>query len=228
MQFVIEPPNDSGDCTKPIDQSTSAATKERINAFIKWKRAQINASNLTEFLSYSNSTKAEDDSCARVHVKKPDSSCSIQRAVVENWEGPLDRATTKGQDSEASDPMTKHLVLPSCKLQQQKDQHLLEDRMQTIEQHMHIEQSDTNPNCQMMLQRIKRVEDKIIEIETKYPFLAAYHFNYEQQQPPANERTSQEPKSKAAVATSAKAKSAKVIQDETYNKLVRIKRSMVG
>jgi hypothetical protein len=206
--------------TKETDESTPSSTKERIKAFIKWKRAQINASNLTEFLT----TTAEADSCARLRAKKPNSSCSIQRAVVENWEGPLDRATSSSKatiDSEAEDPMTRHLVTSLAKAQPMQEEALIQERMQTIEQHMQIPQTSQNED---LWQRVKRVEDKIIEIETKYPFLAAYHFNYEQPQA-QSQISSQESKAKSA---SSKAKNAKIIQDETYNKLVRIKRSLVG
>lgn len=75
----------------------STVLLDRIKKFVDWKRDQINRSNLKEFFD-----SKESDSCARLALRKMNRSTQIKTAVVENWEGPLEKSILRSDVTENS------------------------------------------------------------------------------------------------------------------------------
>lgn len=213
--------------TEQLSACQSSFTQEQISQFIGWKRKQINESNLVEFLG--TSTLPQTNSCSRLDSKKINRSCQIKTAVVENWEGPLDRTTlntsepTNKKFKESKEipnfdqtdallhltpnipPLADNEETAKCSilLHEQDsnneshiittnsnsgklsttnkhvnslssaERYIIEQRLLPVEQHLKLKSHKLS-----LLERIKLVEDKIVNIECNYPFLAYYHFNY--------------------------------------------------
>ena len=101
-----------------VNQSCSTIN-QKVNQFITWKRTQINQSNLSEFLSRKQE-HGQDSSCqpsSRIDMAKINRNEQIKTAVVENWEGPLDRSTNvlkeniSGEGLSGIDSLTRHLTV---------------------------------------------------------------------------------------------------------------------
>ncbi|KAG0263222.1 hypothetical protein DFQ27_001864 [Actinomortierella ambigua] len=152
-----------------------------VDEFIATKREQINESNRNEFIKKSSTRpksdgdKAEggakgdggdgdednddDDGCARVDARKLNRTIQMRQEVVKNEA--LTKTNPKGHsmDNNAS----------------QLGSNALDERLNNIQEHLNVRLA-ANPPC-TLTERVKILEDMIMQLERDYPPWAALHFN---------------------------------------------------
>lgn len=145
-------PEDQLQDTRPLSD-----LKKEMDLFVNKKRSVINKRNKSEFTD-----KEKEHSSSKTAIRKIDRSSQLKTVVVENWDGPRKSVSDQSPGLEhLADRSEQDLLLGAAK------------RLAVIEEHLKIK-----ANAKDILSRIKRVEDRILEIEQKYPYLALYNFNY--------------------------------------------------
>ncbi|KAI9327046.1 hypothetical protein BDR26DRAFT_809107, partial [Obelidium mucronatum] len=111
---------------------------------------------------------ASETTCARTDAKEINRNTQMKLDLAVNEEGPLDKSTHLGtarDDGMKTQYSTKGNTLVH-----------LQSRLATIEQHLRIK---IDPNSSLgMHQRLKVLEDAIIQLEEKYPCWSAVHFDH--------------------------------------------------
>ncbi|KAG8560789.1 hypothetical protein GDO81_015130 [Engystomops pustulosus] len=124
----------------------------RILAFIERKQAEINENNVREFCNVIDCN--QENSCARtdaVFTPFPGSKSHIKVSRVVNAYGPQTR-------SDGSSSSSRSLSHPrDC------GNHAVEERLQNIEYHLQLNPGGPVPKD--VYQRIKKLEDRILELE---------------------------------------------------------------
>ncbi|CAG8435773.1 10320_t:CDS:2 [Funneliformis caledonium] len=156
-------------------RTTNSELEQRIDNFIQLKKSEINDSNRAEFLKKSNNPLDPNDkqSCARSDAAEINRNIQMKLDVVNNEDGPLARSTFNSVNHNRSDPDKKSLAeLPRG----------VEDRLQNIEKHLNIE--IVTPIPLSVYERLKILENKIMQLERDYPPWSAIHFNQPNRQFP--------------------------------------------
>ncbi|XP_058718366.1 MAP3K12-binding inhibitory protein 1 isoform X2 [Poecile atricapillus] len=134
-----------------------AEIDRRISAFIERKQAEINENNVREFCNVIDCN--QENSCARtdaIFTPYPGFKSHIKVSRVVNTYGPQTRSEgTHGSSHKASVPMH------DCGNQ------AVEERLQNIEAHLRLQTGGPVPRD--IYQRIKKLEDKILELEGLSP-----------------------------------------------------------
>ncbi|XP_005479886.1 MAP3K12-binding inhibitory protein 1 isoform X3 [Zonotrichia albicollis] len=134
-----------------------AEIDRRISAFIERKQAEINENNVREFCNVIDCN--QENSCARtdaIFTPYPGFKSHIKVSRVVNTYGPQTRSEgMHGSSHKASVPMH------DCGNQ------AVEERLQNIEAHLRLQTGGPVPRD--IYQRIKKLEDKILELEGLSP-----------------------------------------------------------
>ncbi|XP_064005059.1 MAP3K12-binding inhibitory protein 1 isoform X1 [Pogoniulus pusillus] len=134
-----------------------AEIDRRISAFIERKQAEINENNVREFCNVIDCN--QENSCARtdaIFTPYPGFKSHIKVSRVVNTYGPQTRSEgTHGSNHKANVPVH------DCGNQ------AVEERLQNIEAHLRLQKGGPVPRD--IYQRIKKLEDKILELEGLSP-----------------------------------------------------------
>ncbi|XJO74722.1 hypothetical protein BDV3_005500 [Batrachochytrium dendrobatidis] len=142
----------------PKESETSSLELEaEMASFLKSQQEFVNTSNKDEFL-VSKKTGA-----ARVDALKIDRETQMKRNVVHNFAGPLERSTL-GQSAEN---------MNMADLDASRISTAMNERIGLLETHLGL---CTGPSAETS-QRLKRLEDRICQIEDCFPSFAAFKFN---------------------------------------------------
>ncbi|XP_038611975.1 MAP3K12-binding inhibitory protein 1 [Tachyglossus aculeatus] len=134
-----------------------AEIDRRISAFIERKQAEINENNVREFCNVIDCN--QENSCARtdaVFTPYPGFKSHVRVSRVVNTYGPQTRA----EGAHGSGPKASNM-LRDCGNQ------AVEERLQNIEAHLRLQTGGPVPRD--IYQRIKKLEDKILELEGLSP-----------------------------------------------------------
>ncbi|KAI9283341.1 hypothetical protein BY458DRAFT_496250 [Sporodiniella umbellata] len=143
-------------------RATTKEVDQRIETFIQAKRNELDESNRTEFLSRHDPT-ADDVTCARTDAREINRNIQMKFDIVNNEDGPLARSTNVIQNKETEVPTST--------------QSESIERINNIEQHLNVK-LDQNANPPFsLIERVKILENALMEIEREYPTWAAVHFN---------------------------------------------------
>ncbi|XP_075783039.1 MAP3K12-binding inhibitory protein 1 isoform X2 [Pelodiscus sinensis] len=134
-----------------------AEIDRRISAFIERKQAEINENNVREFCNVIDCN--QENSCARtdaVFTPYPGFKSHVKVSRVVNTYGPQTKSEgTHGSTHKAN------ILLRDCGNQ------AVEERLQNIEAHLRLQTGGPVPRD--IYQRIKKLEDKILELEGLSP-----------------------------------------------------------
>ncbi|KAI9284082.1 hypothetical protein BC943DRAFT_326294 [Umbelopsis sp. AD052] len=144
-------------------RATSSDLRKRIETFIQAKKSEVDASNRTEFMKRKE-TGESDVTCARTDAREIDRSIQMKFDVVNNEDGPLARSLVTSANH-VSVGSTVHKGSGA------------EERLQNLEQHLNIVYKNNSRDSFTLFQRMKIIEDTIIQIEQQNPLWAAIHFN---------------------------------------------------
>ncbi|KAG0231345.1 hypothetical protein BGW41_002211 [Actinomortierella wolfii] len=149
-----------------LNHASRTEISAMVDDFIATKREQINESNRNEFIKKSSSKSGtdknedeDDDGCARVDARKLNRTIQMKQEVVKNEA--LAKTNPKGHamDNSAS----------------QLSNSALDERLNNIQEHLNVRLA-ANPPC-TLTERVKVLEDVIMQLERDYPPWAALHFN---------------------------------------------------
>ncbi|RCH91654.1 hypothetical protein CU098_007007 [Rhizopus stolonifer] len=148
-------------------RATSSEVEQRINTFIQVKRNELDESNRTEFLSRHDPT-ADDITCARTDAREINRNIQMKFDIVNNEDGPLARSLQTFHDLKAN-------AVPSDKnIQTGAD---ATERLQNIQDHLNVKIDSIAEPPFSLFERIKILENTLMDIERRYPKWAAVHFN---------------------------------------------------
>ncbi|KAL1925736.1 uncharacterized protein VTP21DRAFT_619 [Calcarisporiella thermophila] len=145
-------------------RATNSEIYKHIESYIQKKRERINESNRTEFLRRSSATANETVTCARTDAQEINRNIQMKLDVVHNEDGPLARSHVSSD---------QYVGTQASSVGESKSG--VDERLRNIEEHLNIRfargQHFTIP------ERIKALEDKIIQLERDFPPWSAVHFN---------------------------------------------------
>ncbi|KAL0073746.1 hypothetical protein J3Q64DRAFT_1745028 [Phycomyces blakesleeanus] len=145
-------------------RATNAEVDNRIQTFIQAKQNDIDASNRTEFLNRPDPTVA-DVTCARADAREINRNIQMKFDIVNNEDGPLARSMLSANELVRQTGSSSH-----------KDQGII-DRLQDIEEHLNVRfEADARPPFSLA-ERIKILENTLMELERQHPTWSAIHFN---------------------------------------------------
>lgn len=152
-------------------RATTKEVDQRMNTFIQAKRNELDESNRTEFLSR-HDPSADDVTCARTDAREINRNIQMKFDIVNNEDGPLARSLSTFNDKKQHSQETASSSNNSEKVTVDAT-----ERVNNIEQHLNIRlDEDANPPFSIF-ERIKIVENTLMEIERQHPTWAAVHFN---------------------------------------------------
>ncbi|KAG0339001.1 hypothetical protein BG000_003024 [Podila horticola] len=136
--------------------------EDKMAHFMAAKREQINESNRQEFIKGRQSSDnfdqlVEDDGCARVDARKLNRTIQMKLETVKN------------------EALTKTNPKNVAQARDTNDINGLDERLRNIQVHLNLRFAAT-PNC-TLAERIRIIEDVIIQLEREYPLWSALHFN---------------------------------------------------
>ncbi|KYO37250.1 MAP3K12-binding inhibitory protein 1 isoform A [Alligator mississippiensis] len=178
LQSSIKEENTGHDETTEVVQikAGKAEIDRRISAFIERKQAEINENNVREFCNVIDCN--QENSCARtdaVFTPYPGFKSHVKVSRVVNTYGPQTRSEGAHGSNKASIPVR------DCGNQ------AVEERLQNIEAHLRLQTGGPVPRD--IYQRIKKLEDKILELEGLSPeYFQSVNFSGKRRkvQPPHN------------------------------------------
>jgi hypothetical protein len=146
-------------------RATTEEVDQRINTFIQAKQSELDESNRTEFLSR-HDPKADDVTCARTDAREINRNIQMKFDIVNNEDGPLARSLLAFNDKSKSNETTETAVAADTT-----------ERLNNIEEHLNIKLDGTAKPPFSVFERIKILENTLMEIERQHPTWAAVHFN---------------------------------------------------
>lgn len=152
-------------------RATHSEMQQRIDTFIQAKRQEVDASNRAEFLNRPDPSSA-DVTCARTDAREINRNIQMKLDIVNNEDGPLARSLLSSSDHVRIGEQSG-----SSSLSSNNSNEGAIERIRNIEQHLNV---SFNTNAQppfSLYERIKILEDTLMEIERKHPKWAAVHFN---------------------------------------------------
>ncbi|KAI8085461.1 hypothetical protein BDF21DRAFT_335966, partial [Thamnidium elegans] len=154
-------------------RATTEEVEQRINMFIQAKQNELDESNRTEFLSR-HDPKADDVTCARTDAREINRNIQMKFDIVNNEDGPLARSLSSFHDnkqnsSSSSSSNNKNTIEKTCADPT--------ERINNIEQHLNVKLDEEAKPPFSMFERLKILENTLMEIERQHPTWAAVHFN---------------------------------------------------
>ncbi|KAF7723109.1 hypothetical protein EC973_002339 [Apophysomyces ossiformis] len=146
-------------------RASNQEVQQRIQTFIQAKQNDIDASNRTEFLNRPDPTVA-DVTCARADAREINRNIQMKFDIVNNEDGPLARSMLANA---ASRSIYGEEAASSNATEKSAD-----SRLRPIEEHLNVQ---FQPGKFTLTERIKILENTLMEIERQYPVWAAIHFN---------------------------------------------------
>ncbi|KAG2200870.1 hypothetical protein INT46_006432 [Mucor plumbeus] len=146
-------------------RATTEEVDQRINTFIQAKQSELDESNRTEFLSR-HDPKADDVTCARTDAREINRNIQMKFDIVNNEDGPLARSLLAFNDKSKSNETTETAVAADTT-----------ERLNNIEEHLNVKLDGTAKPPFSVFERIKILENTLMEIERQHPTWAAVHFN---------------------------------------------------
>ncbi|KAF9198598.1 hypothetical protein BGZ49_000520 [Haplosporangium sp. Z 27] len=151
------------------NHDTREEIEQKMIEFMTTKREQINESNRQEFIKgrpsinvaesgTSESQDADDDGCARVDARKLNRTIQMKQETIKN------EALTK------TNPKT-HAQISDTNVSSSG----LDERLRNIQVHLNLRIAAV-PVC-TIAERVRILEDVIIQLERDYPLWSAIHFN---------------------------------------------------
>ncbi|KAG9301937.1 hypothetical protein G9A89_020981 [Geosiphon pyriformis] len=158
-------------------RATHSEIVQRIEEFAQFKKSEINNSNRAEFLRKSQDPNDnESSSCARTEAAEINRNIQMKLEIVNNEDGPLARSTfnLSCQQNYANSVDSNQNIsdLPIG----------VEERLSNIQDHLNLR--IISPIPLNVYERLRVLEDKIMELERDYPPWAALHFNQPNRQGP--------------------------------------------
>lgn len=145
-------------------RATNKEMQQRINTFIQAKQNEVDASNRTEFLNRPDPTSS-DVTCARTDAREINRNIQMKFDIVNNEDGPLARSLMSSSD---------HVQVGGGAVAAADEG--ASERIRNIEQHLNVT-FDKNADPPFSLyERIKILENTLMEIERQHPKWAAVHF----------------------------------------------------
>jgi len=129
----------------------------KINSYIQKKKSENNESNKKEFI---DPNKYKKEMCSRTCPAKINRNQQLKLNIIKNEVGPLDRSVADNKEKGSSSRVSA-------------DDNGLTERINNIKEHLNI----VTPLPAKMYERVKILEDKIMEIERDFPTWASIHFN---------------------------------------------------
>ncbi|KAI9358732.1 hypothetical protein BD770DRAFT_67975 [Pilaira anomala] len=148
-------------------RATTEEVEQRINMFIQAKQNELDESNRTEFLSR-HDPKADDVTCARTDAREINRNIQMKFDIVNNEDGPLARSLSTFHDNKQSNTTKTPIETTSADPT---------ERIHNIEQHLNVRLDDEAKPPFSMFERLKILENTLMEIERQHPTWAAVHFN---------------------------------------------------
>lgn len=149
-------------------RATTEEVDQRINTFIQAKQNELDESNRTEFLSR-HDPKADDVTCARTDAREINRNIQMKFDIVNNEDGPLARSLLSFNDNKQANTTTITAF--------EKTSADPTERINNIEQHLNIRLDDNAKPPFSMFERLKILENTLMEIERQHPTWAAVHLN---------------------------------------------------
>lgn len=154
-------------------RATTEEVNQRINTFIQAKQNELDESNRTEFLSR-HDPKADDVTCARTDAREINRNIQMKFDIVNNEDGPLARSLLSFNDNKQAHPIeTINNVCADPT-----------ERINNIEQHLNIKLDESAKPPFSTFERLKILENTLMDIERQHPRWAAVHFNQPNRQFP--------------------------------------------
>ncbi|KAI9244816.1 hypothetical protein BDA99DRAFT_528720 [Phascolomyces articulosus] len=147
-------------------RATHDEIQQRIQTFIQAKQSEVDASNRTEFLSRVDPSSSEL-TCARADAREINRNIQMKFDIVNNEDGPLARSLMSSNDHVQISTGSATTTMESA----------LEERIQNIEQHLNVSFDDQAIPPFTLHERIKILENTLIDIEREHPKWAAIHFH---------------------------------------------------
>ncbi|KAI9496435.1 hypothetical protein BDB00DRAFT_750654, partial [Zychaea mexicana] len=148
-------------------RATNDEIQQRIQTFIQAKQAEVDASNRTEFLNRVDPTSA-DVTCARADAREINRNIQMKFDIVNNEDGPLARSLMSSHE---------HVQVSTAAAAAAGDQTAASDeRIRNIEQHLNVTFDDHAIPPFSLHERIKILENTLMDIEREHPKWAAVHF----------------------------------------------------
>ncbi|KAF9939066.1 hypothetical protein BGZ67_010034 [Mortierella alpina] len=155
-------------CDRVQENASRDEIADRMAEFMAAKREQINESNRQEFLKDRglaegtadgslDSSGIEDDGCARVDARKLNRTIQMRLETVKN------------------EALMKTNPKPHAQASETVTYNGLDERLRNIQVHLNLRLSAL-PAC-TIAERIRIVEDVIIQLERDHPLWSALHFN---------------------------------------------------
>ncbi|KAF9654017.1 hypothetical protein BDM02DRAFT_3265153 [Thelephora ganbajun] len=163
------------------EPGTQSQTIKEISHFLARNRARNNASNTAEFLSRRSrdpegDPQGDTPSCARTDAKSINRDLQMKYDIAKNKDGSL-RSTLRTDQTLS----TNQLATPV-------HQTVLEGRLRDVEDHLAVRYVPLPPNS--ITDRLKFLEDRIIQLERDFPPWAALHLNQPNREwPPRPQQT---------------------------------------
>ncbi|KAG2205975.1 hypothetical protein INT47_005293 [Mucor saturninus] len=155
-------------------RATTEEVNQRINTFIQAKQNELDESNRTEFLSR-HDPKADDVTCARTDAREINRNIQMKFDIVNNEDGPLARSLLSYNDANKQQDLSKS-TSNTCADPS--------ERISNIEQHLNIRLDEGAKPPFSTFERIKILENTLMDIERQHPRWAAVHFNQPNRQFP--------------------------------------------
>lgn len=145
-------------------RASKAEVDQRLETFVQAKKERIDASNRAEFLNRADPTST-DVTCARADAREINRNMQMKFDIVNNEDGPLARSRTQGQAAKPSET----------------DEDMHRERVRNLEQHLNL--AFEPPSAFALVDRIRILEDRLMDLERDLPAWAAAHFNQPHQIP---------------------------------------------
>ncbi|KAI8643452.1 hypothetical protein BD408DRAFT_414933 [Parasitella parasitica] len=146
-------------------RATTQEVEQRINTFIQAKQNELDESNRTEFLSR-HDPKADDVTCARTDAREINRNIQMKFDIVNNEDGPIARSLLAFNNKPKADDPAEMAVAADT-----------EERLNNIEEHLNVKLNPAARPSFSVFERIKILENTLMEIERQHPTWAAVHFN---------------------------------------------------
>jgi hypothetical protein len=167
-----EEEEDEKDRVKRLDseqiqiRATTAEVDQRINTFIQAKQNELDESNRTEFLSRHDPT-SDDVTCARTDAREINRNIQMKFDIVNNEDGPIARSLLAFNDNKST-LSAENTIETSANVT---------ERLNNIQEHLNVKLDGTAKPPFTISERIKILENTLIEMERQHPTWAAVHFN---------------------------------------------------
>ncbi|KAI8394160.1 uncharacterized protein BYT42DRAFT_553581 [Radiomyces spectabilis] len=188
-------------------RGTNADVNQRIQTYIQAKQNEVDASNRTEFLNR-HDPSGEDVTCARTDAREINRNIQMKFDIANNEDEPLARSLLSSNEHVRYGKSDK------------APEEGTEERLRNLQEHLNIkfERGATPPFS--VFERIKILEDILVEIERQYPTWAAVHFNQPHRKfpppPPLTLITRTTSSTSDSISTSAEPKPSAIIDNPSY------------